>query len=171
MNIVLNGHQTESPAKLQNNCIKKKNVSFVASRTLENRNYAIRMLGLIRCVTVSTKSNLVDLDRECLAHESASQGRQNTLHSAWESQIMALIQTLSSQTTPMFNDQILARLLQVLIQTQPKAVEGEIQRTLAIFLHGSNFTTVNRILTTDGLMLRGRSNESVLLYSQVTIKF
>ena len=146
-------------------------MSFVASRTLENRNYAIRMLGLIRCVTVSTKSNLVDLDRECLAHESASQGRQNTLHSAWESQIMALIQTLSSQTTPMFNDQILARLLQVLIQTQPKAVVGEIQRTLAIFLHGSNFTTVNRILTTDGLMLRGRSNESVLLYSQVTIKF
>ena len=123
-------------------------------------------------ITQLTKSNLVDLDRECLAHESASQGRQNTLHSAWESQIMALIQTLSSQTTPMFNDQILARLLQVLNQTQPKPVEGEIQRTLSIFfLHGSNFTTVNRILTTDSLMIRGRSNESVLLYSQVTTKF
>ena len=35
MNIILNGHQTESPAKLQNNCIKK-NASFVASGTLES---------------------------------------------------------------------------------------------------------------------------------------
>ena len=87
--------------------------------------------------------------------------------SAWERQIMASLQTLSSQT----NHQILARLLQVLNQTQPKPVESEIQRTLAIFVHGLNFTTVNRILTTDGLMIRGRSNESVLLYSQVTTKF
>ena len=31
-------------------------------------------------ITQLTKSYLVDLDRECLAHESASQGRQNTLH-------------------------------------------------------------------------------------------
>jgi len=139
------------------------------------------MLGLIRwCNSINkinffflkgTKSNLVDLDREDLAHKSASQGGQNTLHSAWESQIMASIQTLSSQTTRMFNNQILTRLLQVHIQTQPKPVVGEIRRTLANFLHGSNFTTVNRILTTDSLMIRGRSNESVLLYSQVTIKF